>query len=89
MTTLEGMKRVRNLRTIVTATIKDLQDIGCTDIKKEGSYWSFTTDDGESFTGGIAAVHQFIMSGFPTTKREPVRLSCDANGKTWTVSNGG
>jgi len=62
MTKLEGMKRVRNLRTIVTATIKDLQDIGCTDIKKEGSCWSFTTDDGESFTGGIAVVHQFIVT---------------------------
>ena len=89
MTTIEAMKRVRQVRTIVTETIKDLQGIGCTDIKKEGPCWSFTTQDGKRFAGGIAATHQFIMNGFPTTKREPVRLSCDSNGKTWTVRNGG
>ena len=89
MTKLEGMKRVRNSLTIVTETIKDLQGIGATDIKKEGTCWSFTTQDGKRFAGGIAAVHQFIMNGFPSTKRETVRLSCDANGKTWTVRNGG
>ena len=89
MTRLEGMMRVRNLRTIVTETIKDLKGIGCTDIRKEGPCWSFTTQDGKRFAGGIAATHQFIMNGFPTTKREPVRLSHDANGKRWTVANGG
>ena len=89
MTKLEGMMRVRNLRTIVTETIKDLQGIGATDIKKEGTCWSFTTQDGKRFAGGIAAVHQFIIGGFRPTKREPVRLSCDSNGKTWTVENGG
>ena len=89
MTKLEGMKRVRNSLTIVTETIKDLQGIGATDIKKEGTCWSFTTQDGKRFAGGIAAVHQFIMGDFRPTKREPVRLSCDANGKTWTVENGG
>ena len=89
MTTLEAMNKVRNIRSIVTETIKDLQGIGATDIKKEGTCWSFTTQDGKRFAGGIAATHQFIMNGFPTTKRQPVRLSCDANGKTWTVENGG
>ena len=89
MTTIEAMNKVRNIRSIVTETIKDLQGIGCTDIKKEGTCWSFTTKDGKRFAGGIAATHQFIMNGFPATKREPVRLSCDANGKTWTVENGG
>ena len=89
MTKLEGMKRVRNSLTIVTETIKDLQGIGATDIKKEGTCWSFTTQDGKRFAGGIAAVHQCIMGDFRPTKREPVRLSCDANGKTWTVENGG
>ena len=89
MTTLEGMKRVRNSLTIVTETIKDLQGIGATDIKKEGTCWSFTTQDGKRFAGGIAAVHQLIKGGFHPTKREPVRLSCDSNGKSWTVENGG
>ena len=89
MTKLEGMKRVRNSLTIVTETIKDQQGIGATDIKKESTCWAFTTQEGKRFAGGIAAVHQFIMNGFPTTKRQPVRLSCDANGKTWTVENGG
>ena len=89
MTTLEAMNKVRNIRSIVTETIKDLQGIGCTYIKKEGPCWAFTTQDGKRFAGGIAATHQFIMNGFPTTKREPVRLSCDSNGKTWTVRNGG
>ena len=89
MTRLEGMMRVRNLRTIVTETIKDLKGIGGTDIRKEGPCWSFTTQDGKRFAGGIAATHQFIMNGFPSTKRETVRLSCDANGKTWTEENGG
>tara|TARA_R100000306_G_C4353139_1_gene131230 strand:- start:594 stop:899 length:306 start_codon:yes stop_codon:yes gene_type:complete len=89
MTTLEGMKRVRNSLTIVTETIKDLQGIGATDIKKEGTCWSFTTQDGKRFAGGIAAVHQFIKGGFLPTRRDPVRLSCDSNGKTWTVENGG
>ena len=89
MTTIEAMNKVRNIRSIVTETIKDLQGIGATDIKKEGTCWSFTTQDGKRFAGGIAAVHQFIMNGFPSTKRETVRLSCDANGKTWTVENGG
>ena len=76
MTRLEGMMRVRNLRTIVTETIKDLKGIGCTDIRKEGQCWSFTTKDGKRFAGGIAAVHQFIVGDFRPTKREPVRLSC-------------
>ena len=89
MTTIEAMNKVRNIRSIVTETIKDLQGIGCTDIRKEGTCWSFTTQDGKRFAGGIAATHQFIMNGFPSTKRETVRLSCDANGKTWTVENGG
>ena len=89
MTTLEGMKRVRNSLTIVTETIKDLQGIGATDIKKEGTCWSFTTQDGKRFAGGIAAVHQFIKGGFLPTRRDPVRLSCDSNSKTWTVENGG
>ena len=89
MTTIEAMNKVRNIRSIVTETIKDLQGIGCTDIRKEGTCWSFTTQDGKRFAGGIAATHQFIMNGFPTTKREPVRLSCDSNGKTRSVRNGG
>ena len=89
MTTIEAMNKVRNIRSIVTETIKDLQGIGCTDIRKEGTCLSFTTQDGKRFAGGIAATHQFIMNGFPTTKREPVRLSCDSNGKTWTGRNGG
>ena len=89
MTTIEAMNKVRNIRSIVTETIKDLKGIGCTDIRKEGPCWSFTTQDGKRFAGGIAATHQFIMGDFRPTKREPVRLSCDSNGKTWTVSNGG
>ena len=89
MTTIEAMNKVRNIRSIVTETIKDLQGIGCTDIRKEGTCWSFTTQDGKRFAGGIAATHQLIMNGFPSTKRETVRLSCDANGKTWTEENGG
>ena len=89
MTTQQAMSKVRQARTIITETIQDLKGIGCTDIKKEGPCWSFTTQDGKRFAGGIAAVHQFIMNGFPSPKRETVRLSCDSNGKTWTVRNGG
>jgi hypothetical protein len=89
MTTQQAMSKVRQARTIITETIQDLKGIGCTDIKKEGPCWSFTTQDGKRFAGGIAATHQFIMNGFPSTKRETVRLSCDANGKTWTEENGG
>ena len=89
MTTQQAMTKVRQARTVITETIQDLKGIGCTDIRKEGTCWSFTTQDGKRFAGGIAAVHQFIMNGFPSTKRETVRLSCDSNGKTWTVSNGG
>ena len=89
MTTQQAMSKVRQARTVITETIQDLKGIGCTDIKKEGPCWSFTTQDGKRFAGGIAATHQFIMNGFPSTKRETVRLSCDSNGKTWTVRNGG
>ena len=89
MTTFEAMMRVRNIRTNITETIKDLKGIGCTDIKKEGTCWSFTTQDGKRFAGGIGAVHQFIKGGFHPTKRKRIRLSCDSNGKTWTEENGG
>jgi len=89
MTTLEGMKKVRQARTIVTQTIEDLQGIGCTDIKKDGVCWSFTMQNGKRFAGGIGAVHQLIQGGLHFTRREPMRLSHDANGKRWTVANGG
>ena len=56
--------------------------------------WVWTDENGKSTCGGIGALANFInngcrMIGLRVSRRNPVRLSSDANGKCCTIYNGG
>ena len=56
--------------------------------------WEWTDENGKFTCGGIGALANFInngcsMIGLRVSRRNPVRLSSDANGKWWTIHNGG
>ena len=55
--------------------------------------WVWTNEHGNKVAGGIGALANFIKDGcrsrVPIRPRNPVRLSSDANGKCWTIYNGG
>jgi len=58
--------------------------------------WSWENEHGNKVAGGICALANFIKNDcrsthylWSTTNRNPVRLSSDANGKCWTIYNGG
>jgi len=54
--------------------------------------WCWTDSNKNATCGGIGALANFINSGcriVARLPRNPVRLSSDANGKCWTIYNGG
>ena len=56
--------------------------------------WCWNDENGKATCGGIGALANFInsgcsMIGLRVSRRNPVRLSSDANGKCWTIYNGG
>jgi len=55
--------------------------------------WCWTNEHGNEVAGGIGALANFINDGcrgrVPIRPRNPIRLSSDANGKCWTIHNGG
>ena len=55
--------------------------------------WVWTNEHGNKVAGGIGALAEFINNDCHsiqwTRPRNPVRLSSDANGKCWTIYNGG
>ena len=55
--------------------------------------WSWVNEHGMKVAGGIGALANWINNGCRTAHylrpRNPVRLSSDANGKSWTIYNGG
>ena len=96
---LERAKMYRNERFAVIETLKEL---GCTDIKIDGldssnvvpmgTCWSMVLPNGTKWAGGFGAVRLLIESEckpLRMTRRDVLRLSHDANGKQWAVSNGG
>ena len=55
--------------------------------------WSWVNEHGNKVAGGIGALANFINNDCHSTHwawpRNPIRLSSDANGKCWTIHNGG
>ena len=54
---------------------------------------SWVNEHGNKVAGGIGALANWINNGCRTAHylrpRNPIRLSSDANGKCWTIYNGG
>ena len=66
------------------------------EIRQEDSSicWTWINEHGMKVAGGIGALANFInndcrSSHYAWRTRNPVRLSSDANGKCWTIYNGG
>ena len=55
--------------------------------------WCWNDENGKATCGGIGALANFINNGCRHIQwvrpRNPIRLSSDANGKCWTIYNGG
>ena len=84
----------------VNDMINTLKDLGCTDINVSGvsdtvpmgGCWSMVLPNGTKWAGGVGAVRLLIRNNCKSlrmTRRDVLRLSHDANGKRWTVANGG
>lgn len=98
----EYLERAKMYRDERFAVIDTLKDLGCTDIKIDGldgsdvvpmgTCWSMVLPNGTKWAGGLGAVRLLIKNNCKSlrmTRRDVLRLSHDANGKRWTVANGG